>query len=171
MKRMVPLVCGCVLALAGGGTAWAASAKPSGLDRQYLTTSMQGDLFEIAGGKIALKLSKNPAVITLAKTLIKDHTDSFKQSEARAGSLGVEVPKGPTMSQQWELQIVSSLRGHSFNRWYSSLEAYDHEQDISETTDEVSNGSLTEVRMDAKHELPTLNRHLELARAALRAST
>jgi putative membrane protein len=167
---MVPLVCGCALALAGAGPAWAASAKPSGLDREYLTTSMQGDLFEIAGGKIALKLSKNPAVITLAKTLIKDHTDSFKQSEAMAGSLGVEVPKAPSMTQQWELQMVSSLRGRSFNRRYSSLEAYDHEQDISQTTDEVKNGSLTEVRTDAKDSLPMLNRHLDLARAALRAS-
>jgi putative membrane protein len=170
MKRMVPLVCGCVLALAGGGTAWAASAKPSGLDREYLTTSMQGDLFEIAGGKIALKLSKSPAVITLAKTLIKDHTGSFKQSEALAGKLGVEVPKAPSLTQQWELQMVSSLRGHSFNRRYSSLESYDHEQDISQTTDEVKNGSLTEVRTDAKDSLPMLNRHLNLARAALRAS-
>ena len=63
--------------------------------------------------------------------------------------------------------MVSRLRGRTFNHWYSSLESLDHEQDISETTDEVNNGKNAEARKDAKDELPVLHRHLYLAQVAL----
>ena len=64
---------------------------------------------------------------------------------------------------------MSTLRGHAFNHWYASLETYDHVQDISDTTDEVNNGKVTEVRKDARDELPMLYRHLAMSRKTLTA--
>jgi putative membrane protein len=177
MKKLATFVCAAALVVAVSVVGAQArspisprAASFSGLDKQYLTTSMQGDLFEVAGGRIALRLSGNKAVRDLAKALIKDHAQSFKDSAKLARGLGVEVPKAPTMTMVWELKIVSSLRGKTFNHWYASLEAADHEQDIAETTDEVKDGSNSDVVLGAKHELPTLNRHLKLAREALRAN-
>jgi putative membrane protein len=151
-----------------------AAARPgrahgvSGLDKQYLTTSMQGDLFEIRGGKLAERHTHNRSVLKLARTLITDHTKSFDQTAALARRLHVSVPSSPTGSQKWELAIVGSLHNQrSFNHWYSSLEVGDHVQDISEATDEVTDGSNAEVRKDARDEIPVLRKHLRLARQAL----
>jgi putative membrane protein len=171
---MVLLACTCACALAfvvTGAQARprAAAAKPSGLDKEYLKTSMQGDLFEIRGGHIALA-KNNPAVVKLARRLITDHTKSFEDAAALARKLGEDVPSKPTASEQWELKVVSSLKGRAFNHWYSSLEVFDHLQDISEAQDEVQDGKLGAVRKDAKDEIPTLRHHLALARKALKAS-
>jgi putative membrane protein len=147
-----------------------ASAAASGLDKEYLKSSMQGDLFEIIGGRFALKHSHNAAVIRLAKRLVTDHTKSFSDAAKLAKKLGVDVPKTPSPSEIWELQIVSRLHGRTYNRWYSSLEVYDHVQDIQETTDEIKDGSNKDVINDARTNLPVLRLHLKLAREAFKAS-
>src|SRR5437588_7253808 len=111
MRRTSALICACAaaaaLTTAGGsaaadGTGRAARAQSSGLDREYLKTGMEGDLFEIQGGKLAEARSGNAAVRKLARTLLRDHTKSFHEAAALARKLGVEVPKDPTPSEQWE---------------------------------------------------------------------
>ncbi|WP_028059865.1 DUF4142 domain-containing protein [Candidatus Solirubrobacter pratensis] len=142
----------------------------SGLDKQYLTTSIQGDRFEVLGGQQALSRSQNPAVRALATRLVKDHAKSLKESIALAKRLGVSVPKAPAPSMRWELQMVGALSGPQYDHWYADLEAKDHVQDISEASDEVKMGSNAAVRQSARKELPTLRAHLKLSRAALKAS-
>jgi putative membrane protein len=165
------LICtGLVVLALGIGTERAHAATVSGLDEQYLKTSIQGDRFEITGGKLALAKSQNAAVRKLAARLVKDHSKSLKDSVALAKRLGVSAPKAPSPSMQWELQMVSSLSGGAFDRWYSDLEVKDHVQDISEAADEVHNGANHAVRHSAKQEIPTLRTHLKLSRAAFKAS-
>jgi predicted outer membrane protein len=176
MKRIALLVCACACMFALGITAAqarpkAAAAKPSGLDKEYLKTSMQGDLFEIRGGNLALGVSHNKAVIRLARRLVTDHTKSLRDSEALARKLGIKIPTAPTASQQWELRIVSTLKKRAFNHWYSSLEVFDHIQDIAEAQDEVTDGGLRSVRSNAKDEIPVLRLHLHLAQQALKANS
>lgn len=175
-KKIVPLACGGLLAVVpvAGARAESHSPKPrttvSGLDKEYLTTSMQGDRFEIRGGKLAESRSHSPAVLRLAHRLVTDHAKSLHEDAALARKLHVSVPGSPTPSELWELQSVSALHGRAFDHWYSSLEVYDHMQDIQETSDEVSDGSSAQVRKDARAELPVLRKHLRLARKALAAS-
>jgi putative membrane protein len=165
------LICtGLVVLAFGTGAERAHAATVSGLDEQYVKTSIQGDRFEIAGGKLALAKSQNATVRTLAARLVKDHTKSLKESLALAKRLGISAPKAPTPSMQWELKIVSTLSGGAFDHWYSDLEVKDHVQDISEAADEAHSGVNGSVRSSAKQEIPTLRKHLKLSRAALKAS-
>ena len=179
MKRFVAILCACSAVFAGIAGAATAHGKHharrehaavSGLDKEWLKTSMEGDLFEVDGGKIAKSKSTDPAVLRLANRLISDHTQSYSDAAKLARKLGVEVPTEPTPSEQWELQIVQSFTGKAFNHWYASLEVFDHMQDIQESTDEVKDGSNSEVREEAKRDLPMLRQHLRLSRAALRAN-
>jgi putative membrane protein len=164
------------IVLAAGSLAAAPSALGavapgvSGLDQEYLKTSIQGDRFEIEGGRLALAHSHNAAVRRLAATLVKDHTQSLATAAELARSLGVDIPKHPTPSQQWELGMVGRLSGRAFDRAYSSLEIKDHRQDIMETSSEVAEGLNHAVRHDANQELPTLRMHLALSLRALRRS-
>jgi putative membrane protein len=160
-----------MVAGAGAASRRAASAQApvSGLDKTSLQTSMEGDLFEIAGGKLALTKSHTSAVDTLAKRLIKDHTKSYIDAVKVARSLGVKVEKTPTPTGTWELLTVAKVSGATFDRWYTSLEVYDHVQDIQETTDEVRDGTNAAVVANAKQDLPMLKMHLKLSKAALKA--
>ncbi len=175
MKRFLPLLCAClalaaVIAVPSAGAKSSKSNKVSAADEQYLQTSISGDRFEIIGGKLAERKSKNPAVLKLARTLVSDHSKSLSDAIKLAHELKIDVPSSPTPSMIWELKAVSTFKGKAFNHWYSSLEVYDHIQDIDETSTEVSNGTNSKVRDDARTELPMLRKHLRLARAALAAS-
>jgi putative membrane protein len=148
-----------------------ARAATCGQDQTYLKTSIQGDRFEIDGGKMALQKTSNPKVRTLAQTLIKDHTKSLKDARKLARRLGVSVPATPSPSQQWELATAAGFSGNAFDRSWSDLEILDHKQDISEARDEVKTGCNLAVRQGARKEIPTLKTHLKLSREAFASTT
>jgi putative membrane protein len=176
MKRLLPLVCACLAAAAvaavpaAGAKSSKSSSKVSAADEQYLQTSISGDRFEVIGGKLAEKKSTNPAVLRLAKRLVDDHSKSLSDAVKLAHSLKIDVPSSPTPSMVWELKVVAAAHGKAFNVLYSSLEVYDHLQDIDETSSEISEGTNSQIRDDAKTELPMLRMHLKLSRQAFAAA-
>jgi predicted outer membrane protein len=101
---------------------------------------------------------------------VSDHSKSLSDAIKLAHSLKIDVPSSPTPSMIWELKVVSTFKGRAFDRWYSSLEVFDHIQDIDETGTEVATGTNSQVRDDAKTELPMLRMHLKLARRAFAAA-
>jgi predicted outer membrane protein len=146
----------------------ATHATATALDEHYLVASMQGDRFEIQGGTIALANGACPAVKNLGARLKKDHSKSLAEDTTLARRLGVEVPKTPTPSQQWELQQVGSMTGATFDKAYGTLEVHDHIEDIQNTTEEVSKGQTAAIRASAKTELPILRVHLALSRSTVK---
>jgi putative membrane protein len=139
----------------------------SAWDEQWLMMSIEGDLFEIKGGKLAQRKAATHKVRELGATLVRDHTESLKDATELAKRLGIEVPDEPSPTQQWELRVVDQFHGKDFDRWYADLEVQDHIQDIQEAQDEVEKGCNSDVRDEAQDEIPVLERHLELAREAL----
>jgi putative membrane protein len=156
--------------VAGAHAPGHAAVQASGLDKEYLKTSIEGDRFEINGGNLALRISHNATVRALAARLIKDHTTSLSDALERAKAVGADRPAAPSPSQQWELTVLKTRTGRTFDRWYTSLEVKDHIQDIDEAKSEVSDGSNSAVRSDARKELPMLRTHLKLSKAANKAS-
>jgi putative membrane protein len=177
-RALLAMTIAIVAIIAGGsqalahrsGAGAAAQTKLSAADRQYLQGAIEGDRFEIAGGKDAATRTQNAAVKQLADQLVKDHSASLAQSVKLAKKLGVSVPKHPSPSQQWELDVVKAFQVADFNRWYSKLEIQDHIQDIQEASDEAKTGSNAALRKAAGKEIPVLKAHLAKARAALAAS-
>jgi putative membrane protein len=141
----------------------------SAWDEQWLMTSIEGDHFEIRGGKLAQQKARTQIVRDLAGVLIRDHSTSLADAVNVADKLGIEVPKDPSPSQQWELRAVAQFEGAAFDHWYADLEVQDHIQDISEARDEVEKGCNDDIRDLAKDDIPVLQGHLELARRALDA--
>jgi putative membrane protein len=147
-----------------------AQAKASGLDKQELKMSMQGDLFEIAGGQLALSRSQSSAVRTLATRLVQDHTKSMADATKVAKKVGVTVPDAPSPTQQWELQVLGTMTGTTFDSQYARLEVADHQQDIEDSTTEKDDGSNSDVTKLAAQDLPMLRQHLALAQQATTSS-
>jgi putative membrane protein len=138
----------------------------SAWDEEWLQTSLEGDLFEIAGGKLAQSHTTNTVVRALGAKLQSDHAKSYEDGAKLAKQLGIEVPDEPTPSEKWELHVVGEVTGASFDHGYSWLEVEDHKQDIKETKAEIEKGCNTLVRKDAEEELPMLEEHLKLSQQA-----
>jgi putative membrane protein len=139
-------------------------------DEQWLQMSIEGDRFEIQGGKLALQKATTPPVKALADRLIQDHSSSLKDAVALAKSLRIRVPGSPSPTQQWALKAVSVFSGTDFDRWYADLEVKDHMQDIDETSDAGDEGCNDQIRALAREDLPMLQQHEQLAQAALAAA-
>jgi putative membrane protein len=153
-------------ALAAPSAAVATAASPAPLDAQWLQTSIAGDRFEIAGGKLALRRSQDATVQRLARRLVADHSKSLREAAATARKLGVPVPSAPMPSMQWELHILRTLPAGSFDAEYAALEVKDHVQDIEEASTEKQKGQTMELRQLARKDIPVLRMHLRMSRNA-----
>src|SRR4051794_20610219 len=144
-----------------------AAAKPySPLDQYMLQSSIQGDRFEIAGGKLAQSRGSTPAVKALGARLVKDHTKSLADAVKVAKRLKIFVPKTPTPSQEGEIGVLNGMSGAGFDHAYASLEVQDHKQDIDDMKTEVTDGANASIRHLARTDLPVLREHLKMSRAA-----
>ncbi len=158
-------------ALAAGSSPAAAHAATSAQDKTWLSTSMEGDRFEMIGGQLAMTHSDNARVRQLGHRLMVDHQRALQRSAAAAHSRDVDVPHEPSPSEQWELDMLSQLRGPVFDLAYTSLEVKDHEQDISEATIESQTGSDAYVVKLARQAIGMYHRHLHLSHVAFESLT
>jgi putative membrane protein len=139
----------------------------SAQDATWLTTGIQGDRFEIIGGTAAQSRGATAAMKAFGARLVKDHAKSLKDAQRAARRFGIDIPKTPSPSEQWELRMVGLFSGTPFDRSYAFLEVQDHIQDIQEAKDEISDGCNRTVRGLARDDLPVLRQHLTIARQLL----
>jgi putative membrane protein len=158
-----------LLAVGPVGSA-AAAHKPksySAADAQWLTAAIEGDRFEISGGKTAQSKGGAPDITALGARLQADHSKALAAAKKLARTLGIAIPPSPSPSEQWELDMVATLSGSSFDHWYALLEVQDHHQDIQEADDEIDHAKSSAVRSLARTDLAMYRVHLKLSKAAL----
>jgi predicted outer membrane protein len=156
-----------VVGASAAGLASASGRSTSiGLDVYYLENSIRGDQFEILGGQYMVKKAQSAKVRALAARLVKDHTSSMRDAIAVAHKMNIHFLVSPTASQQWELQQVYYAPNSNKDTVYTNLEVADHRDDIADTQDEIQMGASPLVRNLAKQDLPMLQMHLALAKAA-----
>jgi putative membrane protein len=170
MKVKALLLTAVAAAALAAGTAGAAKADPPPQDENWLMTSISGDRFEIAGGKIALSRANTAQAKAFAQRLISDHSKSLASAVALAERWGMKPPPAATPSEQWELNRLKNMPRATFDVQYAVLETKDHEQDIEETGFEARDGQAWEIRQEALKDLPMLNMHLKLAKALVKTA-
>jgi putative membrane protein len=154
-----------IVAVGAGGASAAGQghggkAVVSGLDEEWTTAALQGDLFEVKGGETAQKQGQSQGVKQLGALLSSDHAKSFALGSKLAKKLGIEVPTEPTYPQKWELQTVGEMSAGAFDKGYTSLERLDHKQDIEDAKTEIEDGSNKAVKALAKMDLKMYREHL-----------
>ena len=164
MRKLIVAALGAALLLPAAA---GASAPPQ--DEMWLQSSISGDRFEVRGGEIALQRATSPQVKALGRRLIRDHSKSLREAIALAHKYGISVPPAATPSEQWELNRIHNMPRAWFDGQYTALEVRDHNQDLEETGFEAREGELWEIREDARKEMPMLNMHLRLSKAAAAA--
>lgn len=163
---------GALVALTTGGALFARrTSKISGQqssDRTFARKADQGGLAEVKLGHLAESKTQNPTVRAFAQRMIQDHTQTNNELQGAASATNINLPAQPDAKQQATYDRLSKLSGTAFDRAYATDQVKDHEHVISEFKKEAQDGRNPQIKQFAQNALPTLNKHLTLARRMYR---
>jgi putative membrane protein len=130
-------------------------------DQQFVQDASQADATEIAASKVALKNSSDPRVKKFAQQMITEHTKL---------SLGMAVlvaKQGFTSTPSADSALVGklqTLKGKEFDQAYvEQIGVEAHQRAVDLFQQESQSGTNAQLKAAAKHALPTIKHHLEMA--------
>ncbi|MBV9074529.1 MAG: DUF4142 domain-containing protein [Acidobacteria bacterium] len=150
----------------------AAAKKGGNPDAQFATKAAQGNMAEVALGKLALQNGQSDDVKKFGQHMVDDHSKAEQDLEGVASKNNLTLPQDVNVQQKAEQTRLSKLNGAAFDRAYMRLMVQDHTKDVAEFKKEAnrtaSNGDLRDY---AKRNYPTLDDHLTMAKAVNDALT
>ena len=134
-------------------------------DKQFMTKAAQGGLGEVALGQLAQSHGSSAGAKQFGQQMVKDHTKANAQLKQVAARQGVILPAAPGPEEQAVKARLSGLSGTAFDKAYISDMVEDHEKDVADFKKEAATGKDPAVKAFAAKTLPTLQMHLQMARA------
>jgi len=135
-------------------------------DVNFLRKAAIAGHIEVDASKLAAQRASSAAVKTFAAQMIKDHGAADEKIQQLAKKLGVQVPASPPDVQKQELTELAALQGSAFDAAYARKIGVDAHQDaVSLFRDASENAKHDDVKAFATQTLPTLQKHLEMAKA------
>ena len=143
----------------------AVTATPAAPD--FVQTAAVSDMFEIESSKLALKRSSNPQVQAFARMMIKDHTESTAKLKAAIASSGQSLtpPASLPEDKQTALNDLANADAKAFDKAYLDAQVDGHTKALSLLTNYGANGDTPALRQFATTVVPTVQHHLDHAKA------
>jgi len=138
-------------------------------DTSFMKDAAHAGSAEIESAQLAESKSADPKVKDFAKQMVADHTAAAGELKTLATSKGYELPAEPTMTQKAKDKMLG-MRNDSFDRSYAKMAVSDHEKAVALFKKASTSAKDADIRAFASKTLPTLEHHLEMAKA-LQAST
>ena len=159
-------------AAVGQDTSSGSTAKKSGTktgavpDTQFAAKAAQGNMAEVALGKLATEKSQNDDVKKFGQMMVDDHSKAEQDLEGVASKNNWTLPKEVNAQQKAEQQRLEKLSGPAFDRAYVQMMVKDHIKDVAEFKKEAASTSANSDLKDfATRTSPTLDNHLTQAKA------
>lgn len=150
-------------AISCASLAW---ADVSMADSHFLQKAAQAGNFEVKASEMALKKTKNADVQAFAQHMVDDHKKAGEELKALADKKKVKVSAEPSFTQKTSLMLLEKKDGKNFDSKYAEDVGVDaHESTIKLFEKVAKSGDDPEVKEFANKTLPTLNHHLEQAKA------
>ena len=130
--------------------------------RSFLKDAIKGDNSEIMLGRMGERRAATPAARSFAHTLVTDHGLARSEAVQVALHLHVNPPAGPATDALKERDRLRGLSGWAFDREFARYMVDDHHKDIAKFREEADAGHGATSAL-ARHQLPTLRKHLDLA--------
>jgi putative membrane protein len=128
--------------------------------------------FEIDTSELALKYGKSADVKTFAQQMIDDHKKAGADFKAGLARANIEPPADSLdvshTAKYAKLRVFTTEKG--FDSAYVDAQMQAHEDAVTTFRDYAANGPTPAVKAFAEKTLPTLEHHLEMAKA-LRSKT
>ena len=141
------------------------SARPSGSDITFAHKAARGGMAEVKLGQLAEQKGSSDAVKRFGKEMVADHSKANDALKGVASKEGLTLPPGMAAADKMTYARLSKLSGAEFDRAYADDMVKDHEADVSEFQKESDGGKNEALQNFATQTLPTLQHHLENAKA------
>jgi putative membrane protein len=142
-----------------------AAGKMSSEDEATLKKLAQGDLAEIAGGKMAQERATSPEVKKFAAQMAKDHGRMLDEKKRMAKAKGVALPTQADGEQQAEAQKLQSMAKQDFDREYMGHMVKDHTDDLELIKKTAQDAKDPQLKAAAGKAEPIISKHLEMAKS------
>ena len=133
-------------------------------DSTFAKIAAAGGMAEVKFGELAKQKAASPAVKQFGERMVTDHSKANSQLKGVASKNDISLPSGLDAKDQATYDKLSKLSGPEFDRAYMKDMVSDHEKDVSNFKREADTGKNSDVKNFASQTLPTLEKHLTLAR-------
>jgi putative membrane protein len=134
--------------------------------QDFVTEAGQSDMFEIESSKLALGKS-DEATKKFAQQMVDDHTKTttdLKDLVSR-GNVKATLPTTMRGKQQGMLKDLQQRQGEDFTKQYHSDQVDGHKDAVDLFKRYAEKGEQADLKAWAAKTLPTLQHHLEMAKA------
>jgi len=130
--------------------------------RRFLQNALEGDNSEIMLGRLAADKARSQRVREFGRVLSDDHSQAREDLLRLGTRLGVRRNRDISPEAKDERERLQSMDGREFDREFIEYMIRDHQKDIEEFREEAQerHGPVSEF---ASRQLPTLQKHLEMA--------
>ena len=143
----------------------AGMARMSSKDRDFLMDAAMGGMMEVELGRVAAQQGASEAVKQFGQRMVDDHSKANAELTTLATSKGITLPTELDAKHRQHVTKLSAMSGADFDRAYSKMMLSDHNKDVSEFEKESTKGGDADLKAFAGRTLPTLQEHLQMAKA------
>ncbi|MFL6738411.1 MAG: DUF4142 domain-containing protein [Sphingomicrobium sp.] len=141
----------------------ATGATAASIDPAFIKEAMEGDNAEVAIGQLAQAQGTSPKVKDFGKVLAEDHGAHKQELSALAGTAGLPVTDELSAEAKGNLDKLKALKGAEFDKEFKTMMVQDHQKHIAKYEKQAASGDAQTAAL-AQKTLPTLRKHLELAK-------
>ena len=140
-------------------------AGMSSQDHKFVMDAAMGGMMEVELGRWAAQKGASDAVKQFGQRMVDDHSKANQELMTLAASKGMTLPTALDEKHQGHVTKISALTGAEFDRAYAKMMLSDHEKDVKAFERQSSKGADADLKAFATSTLPTLQEHLQMARA------
>ncbi len=134
-------------------------------DAAFIQTAAQGGMNEIQTSQLAETTSHSAAIKAFGEKMISDHTANDDQLKQLVTAKGGTVPTTLNDDQQAMLTKLQGEHGRKFDHDYLQGQIMGHEAVLAAFQTEASSGTDPDLKNFATQTIPTIQMHLDRAKA------
>jgi putative membrane protein len=122
-------------------------------------------LAEVKTAQLALEKGKSADIKQFAQQMIEDHSNANAELTALARSENIKVADEATLMDKAKALLLKQQDGKDFDAAYADSQVTAHQQTLELFSDYAKSGNNLKIKAFAENTLPTLQHHLEMAKA------
>ena len=130
----------------------------------FVDAATEAGIAEVVTGNLAQEKSQSADIKQFAQQMVTDHTKANQELGDIARKLDISVPDEAALTDKVKKMILE-WRDESFDRSYVNNQVDAHEKAVELFKKEAASSDKPELKAFASDKLPTLQHHLEQAKA------
>ncbi|HKP32968.1 MAG TPA: DUF4142 domain-containing protein [Chitinophagaceae bacterium] len=131
----------------------------------FMVKAANGGMMEVELGKDAQQKARSKEVKDFAEMMVRDHTTAGNELKALARQKNVTLPDTVSGNHRDHMMDINKKTGNDFDKAYMDQMVDDHQSTVDMFKDVADNCKDPEVKAWAAKTLPTLQSHLDTAKA------